>query len=215
MIFLDLFAGIGGLRKGLELAGHKCIGFCEWDKYARASYISMHCATQEQRNYLSTLDLNKRQKEVVKHEYLNGEWCSTDIRTAEPEIFQKPIVGDSVHLVKTSLLVELEQDCKATEVVLSEKCSDFSMILKKNSDLNGLSMKTLKECLVATKDMTSSQFSLKWMNWGMIANGKLSTQKTMVSHNQEKGSILSDILEDAVPKEYFLSSQRMEQIAIK
>jgi DNA (cytosine-5)-methyltransferase 1 len=68
MIFLDLFAGIGGLRKGLELAGHKCIGFCEWDKYARASYISMHCTTQEQRNYLSTLDLNKRQKEIVKHE---------------------------------------------------------------------------------------------------------------------------------------------------
>jgi DNA (cytosine-5)-methyltransferase 1 len=79
--FLDLFAGVGGFRRGMELAGHKCLGFCEWDKYARASYISMHCITEEQRKYLSTLDLKKRQKEILKDEYLNGEWCSTDIRT--------------------------------------------------------------------------------------------------------------------------------------
>ena len=42
MTFLDLFAGVGGFRRGMELAGHKCLGFCEWDKYARMSYISMH-----------------------------------------------------------------------------------------------------------------------------------------------------------------------------
>ena len=41
MTFLDLFAGVGGFRHGMELAGHKCIGFCEWDKFARASYISI------------------------------------------------------------------------------------------------------------------------------------------------------------------------------
>ena len=80
MTFIDLFAGIGGFRRGLELAGHNCVGFCEWDKYARASYISMHVLTEEQRSYLATLDLKKRQKEILKDEYLNGEWCSTDIR---------------------------------------------------------------------------------------------------------------------------------------
>ncbi len=36
--FLDLFAGIGGFRLGLEQAGHKCIGFCEVDKFARQTY---------------------------------------------------------------------------------------------------------------------------------------------------------------------------------
>ena len=36
--FLDLFAGIGGFRLGLEQAGHECIGFCEIDKFARQVY---------------------------------------------------------------------------------------------------------------------------------------------------------------------------------
>lgn len=42
MNFLDLFAGIGGFRLGMEAAGHKCIGFCEVDKFARASYKMIH-----------------------------------------------------------------------------------------------------------------------------------------------------------------------------
>ena len=36
--FIDLFAGIGGLRKGFEPAGGKCVFTCEWDKYSRTTY---------------------------------------------------------------------------------------------------------------------------------------------------------------------------------
>ena len=81
MTFLDFFAGVGGFRRGLELAGHKCVGFCEFDKFANASYRSMHTITEKQREYLSALDLKKRQKEILKDEYLNGEWFADDIRT--------------------------------------------------------------------------------------------------------------------------------------
>lgn len=42
MKFLDLFAGIGGFRLGMEAAGHECVGFCEVDKFARASYKAIH-----------------------------------------------------------------------------------------------------------------------------------------------------------------------------
>lgn len=42
MKFLDLFAGIGGFRLGMESAGHECIGFCEIDKFARKSYKAIH-----------------------------------------------------------------------------------------------------------------------------------------------------------------------------
>ena len=37
-----MFAGIGGFRSGMEQAGHKCVGFIEWDKYARQSYQAMY-----------------------------------------------------------------------------------------------------------------------------------------------------------------------------
>ena len=47
MNFLDLFAGIGGFRLGMERAGHKCVGFCEIDKFARSSYKVMHNTENE------------------------------------------------------------------------------------------------------------------------------------------------------------------------
>lgn len=80
MRFIDFFAGIGGFRKGMELAGHKCVGFCEFDKFATASYISMHLLTQKQRESLEKVPLKKRQKEILKEEYRNGEWYANDIR---------------------------------------------------------------------------------------------------------------------------------------
>ena len=42
LTFLDFCSGIGGFRLGLELAGHKCVGFCESDKYAVKSYRAMY-----------------------------------------------------------------------------------------------------------------------------------------------------------------------------
>ncbi|HEM6387965.1 TPA: DNA cytosine methyltransferase [Streptococcus suis] len=42
MKFLDLFAGIGGFRLGMERAGYECIGFCEIDQFARKSYKAIH-----------------------------------------------------------------------------------------------------------------------------------------------------------------------------
>lgn len=42
MKFFDLFSGIGGFRMGLESLGHQCVGFCEVDKFARASYKAIY-----------------------------------------------------------------------------------------------------------------------------------------------------------------------------
>ena len=58
MNFVDFFAGIGGIRLGLEQAGHKCVGFCEFDKYARTAYKAMYDTE-------------------------GGEWESHDVRTTK------------------------------------------------------------------------------------------------------------------------------------
>ena len=42
MKFIDFFAGIGGFHSGLEKAGMKCIGWCEFDKFAQKSYRAMY-----------------------------------------------------------------------------------------------------------------------------------------------------------------------------
>lgn len=42
LTFIDFFSGIGGFRRGLEMAGMKCIGFCENDKFAVRSYRAMY-----------------------------------------------------------------------------------------------------------------------------------------------------------------------------
>ena len=42
MKFIDFFSGIGGFHTGLEKAGMKCIGWCEFDKFAQASYRAMY-----------------------------------------------------------------------------------------------------------------------------------------------------------------------------
>lgn len=58
MQFVYFFAGIGGIRLGLEQAGHKCVGFCEFDKYARTAYKAMYDT--------------------------EGEWENHDVRTVKP-----------------------------------------------------------------------------------------------------------------------------------
>lgn len=57
MKFLDLFSGIGGFRLGMEMASHECVGYVEWDKYARKSYEAIHDTEGEWTwNDVSTID---------------------------------------------------------------------------------------------------------------------------------------------------------------
>lgn len=42
MKFIDFFSGIGGFHSGLEKAGMECVGWCEFDKFAQASYRAIY-----------------------------------------------------------------------------------------------------------------------------------------------------------------------------
>ncbi|EGO5016455.1 DNA cytosine methyltransferase [Enterococcus faecalis] len=62
MKFLDLFAGVGGFRLGMEAAGHECIGFCEIDKFARKSYQAIF----DTRNEVEMHDITTISDEFIK-----------------------------------------------------------------------------------------------------------------------------------------------------
>ena len=93
MKFLDIFSGVGGFRIGMEMAGHECVGFCEFDAFAQMSYTMIHLVTEEQRQYIESIptplkkngekNFTKRKKELLgkgSEKYRNGEWYSNDIR---------------------------------------------------------------------------------------------------------------------------------------
>ena len=59
--YFDMFAGIGGFRAGLDRAGgFQCVGHCEIDKYADASYRAIHAIREEECYYpdARTIDPN-------------------------------------------------------------------------------------------------------------------------------------------------------------
>lgn len=49
--FIDLFAGIGGIRKGFEEIGGKCIFTSEWDASARRTYLANHYVGEQELDY--------------------------------------------------------------------------------------------------------------------------------------------------------------------
>ena len=64
LTFIDLFAGVGGFRRGMEMAGHRCLGHCEWDENANRTYEKIH-------------EINE------------GEWFANDIRSVRSEEIPK------------------------------------------------------------------------------------------------------------------------------
>ena len=123
-------------------------------------------------------------------------------------------VGALDRHARTSQSQENEKDWTETDQVLYEKFLESWMNSKKKIDLNGLSMKMLRECFLATEDLTTYQSSLKWTDSGTILNGKISTVDGS-SHKIGSAYTLSDILEDTVPQKYYLSKEQIAKIVLQ
>lgn len=67
--YFDIFAGIGGFRAGLTRAGgFQCVGHCEIDKYADASYRAIHNPGKEELYYpdARTIDPRRRKLHILR-----------------------------------------------------------------------------------------------------------------------------------------------------
>ena len=49
--FIDLFAGIGGIRKGFDDIGGECVFTSEWNNYARKTYLANHYVDEKELKY--------------------------------------------------------------------------------------------------------------------------------------------------------------------
>lgn len=56
--FIDLFAGIGGIRKGFEDIGGRCSFTCEWDANARRTYLANHYVDEDGLPYFLDSDID-------------------------------------------------------------------------------------------------------------------------------------------------------------
>ena len=189
MKFIDMFAGIGGFRSGLEKAGHECAGYIEWDKYARKSYQAIYNT--------------------------EGEFTAHDIREVKgielPDVdlwtFGSPCQDISI-AGKQKGLVKGERSSMFFEVIrlLKERIGGG-----RRRFLPISSWKMLKLSYPAIADGILQGSSLRWTKSGTMLNGAFSTlPKSSLSTGKEY--ILSDILEVQVPEKFFLSQEKVQKL---
>ena len=185
MKFLDLFAGIGGFRLGMESAGHECVGFCEIDKFARKSYKAIHDTKGE-------IELHASQQ------YQMSLFEESDVWTLSVEDFR----------ARLSALQEIDEVLKIHEELCSLRLLGSHLF----SDLDIYSLRMSKDSSTMKTELHLRPLSQPWMSWGMMWNGKCLTAR--ISESPKIGNVcsLSDILEENVPEEFFLSAEKTSQL---
>ena len=222
MKFIDWFAGIGGFRCGMERAGHERVGFCEFDKYAVASYTAMHLLTDAQREYIQSVpmplkkngepNLRDRQKEILKEEYRNGNGMQMTLEEWMPEACPEQTAGVSVFHARTSQSQETALGSQESVQACFSQLQDLLETSRKKIDPLTYSLRTLRTYLVLIEGLTSPNFSLSWTRSGMMRNGTCSTVSTSGCRRTGSECSLLDILEEDVPEKYFLSEKQTEYI---
>ena len=208
MKFIDFFAGIGGFRRGMEQAGHECVGFCEYDKFAVASYTAMHLITDAQREYLLSLPPKERQKEILKDEYRNGEWYANDIRTvyaadipaADCWCFGFPCQDISVAGKQVGFYGNRSSLFFRVMYLLGQQAEEERP--------SYLFIENVKNLLSVNRGWDFARLLTELDGGGgTMRNGKFSTPRTLVCLTAVKECSLSDVLEKEVPRRYYLSEE--------
>lgn len=186
LTFIDFFAGIGGFRLGLEMAGHKCIGFCEKDKFAVRSYRAMYDT--------------------------EGEWYGEDITALGPGDIPYADIWTAGSPVRIFPLQGGEAGYTETEAASFLTSLHSSRAKRKRINPNGLSLKMLRDCFPAAGDGISSNISMSWPKQGMMSAGRFIIPKIMESRRTVSAYTLWDILEAEAGEQYYLSPEKTEQL---
>lgn len=185
MKFIDFFSGIGGFHTGLEKAGMKCIGWCEFDKFAQASYRAMY----DTDNLWFGDDVTKvKGKDLPNADLWTFGFPCQDVSIAGK---QKGIKEGT----RSGLFYEIMR--------LIDECEE--------NKPEWLVCENVKNLLSIDGGAGSSPLLVKWPKEGTISNGKCIIPKTMESRKIGSASILLDIMETDVPADFYLSEKQTQQ----
>lgn len=187
--FIDFFSGIGGFHSGFEKAGMRCIGWCEFDKYAQKSYREIYDT--------KGLYFNEDVRKIRGWELPNATLWSFGFPCQDISVAGKQKgMGRGT---RSGLFFEIMRLLDETEANKPE------WIIAEN----------VKNLLSIEGGGDSSKSRLKWQNEGTLFNGVYTTQKTTEYHKTESEFILSDILEKEVAENYYLSQEKVKELLKK
>ena len=187
MKFIDFFAGVGGFHSGLENAGMKCIGWCEFDKFAQKSYRAIY---DTERLWFAD-DIRKvRGWDLPKTDLWTFGFPCQDVSIAGKQKGIKRGTRSGLFYEVMRLLDEAEEN--RPKWLICENVKNLLSIEGGGED--------------------SSKFSLKWTKEGTMQNGKFTTQKITESLKIGSVSTLSDIMETRPDSRYYLSDEKVQQL---
>jgi DNA (cytosine-5)-methyltransferase 1 len=197
--FIDLFAGIGGMRIAFEKVGGECVFSSEWDKFAQQTYMANF-------NEIPHGDITKVElKEVPKHDVLIGGFpCQPFSHAGLKRGFED---------TRGTLFFDVARiiDHRKPSMVLLENVKGFTTHDK------GRTMETVKETLeglgynVFLKVLNARDFGVPQNRERIfivaLNKRKLGSIGFDFPHPLRKSTKLGDILEKSVDEKYTISNK--------
>ena len=187
LTFIDIFSGVGGFRLGMEMAGHRCVGHCEIDKYANKSYEAMHDIKEDE---WFGEDISRIRAEELPRADV---WCAgfpcQDISIGGKKLGFK---GD-----RSSLFFRI------TRLIRDTKEEDRPKYLFIENVKNFFSVNGGFDFLKFQVELAEVGYDVEW---------QYSIAKTSECHKIESECSLLDILEEEVEEKYFLSEELVERL---
>ena len=187
MKFIDLFAGIGGVHSGLTKAGMECVGWCEQDKYAQASYRALYPT--------------------------DNLWFSPDIRALSGTEMPYADLWSFCFPCQDCSIAGLKQGMENTRSGLFYQV--MRLLNETKHKPKWLFIENVKNLLSIDNGWGSTECCLKWTKQGTVSHGVCITQKTLDFRKTVKGCSLSDILETNVHPKYYTDQTKANNLLFK